>query len=444
MATCAASTTAGQLSQNPTVTAGKTYKITYDVIEGSGSASFTIQPAIGGVSGTTVNAAGTYTEEITASTTGGLSFTCTTSTAPINIDNVVVQEEISATLTQITDLDFTASGNPQYVVFIDGYFVLTTDSKKFIVSGLNDGLVYNALDFGSAEADPDDIVCPIVFNNQLFIAGSQTIEAFQNIGGADFPFQRTGVFISKGVAAPLSAIPTNQTFMFIGSGENEGPAVYELVGNGVRKVSTTPIEKVLQDLTDTELSSVFAWTYAQNGGFFVGFVLPDTVLVYDTISQRWHERQSVVSSNTVRWRPNGVVKAYGLILVGDSEDGRIGYLNTDISTEYGTAIRRRFSTPPIHNNLEAFFLPRVEVTVESGTGDATTTDPQMTMYLSADGKTWSDGRTRSTGAEGEYEKRVIWRRNGRFPRFVVLRFDMTDPVRFVVMQMFADIEGEDA
>jgi hypothetical protein len=41
---------------------------------------------------------------------------------------------------QITDPDFTANGNPQYVVFNDGYFVFSTDSKKFINSALNDGL----------------------------------------------------------------------------------------------------------------------------------------------------------------------------------------------------------------------------------------------------------------------------------------------------------------
>ncbi len=111
--------------------------------------------------------------------------------------NGYIYNHVADTFAQITDSDFTANGNPQLVVYIDGFFCLTTDSKKFIVSALNDGLSYNALDFGTAESDPDEIVAPIVFKNQLFIGGSQTIEAFQNIGGADFPFQRTGLFLSK-------------------------------------------------------------------------------------------------------------------------------------------------------------------------------------------------------------------------------------------------------
>ena len=72
----------------------------------------------------------------------------------------------TTTLSTITDGDFDANGNPQYVVFIDGYFMCSTDSKKFIVSDLNDGTSWNALAFGTAESDPDDIVAPVVVKNQ--------------------------------------------------------------------------------------------------------------------------------------------------------------------------------------------------------------------------------------------------------------------------------------
>jgi hypothetical protein len=117
--------------------------------------------------------------------------------------NGYIYNHVTDTFAQITDLDFTANGNPQFVVFIDGYFVVTTDTKKFIVSAINDGLSWNALDYGTAESDPDNIVAPIVFKNQLFISGSQTFEAFQNIGGSDFPFQRSGLFLDKGCSLPI-------------------------------------------------------------------------------------------------------------------------------------------------------------------------------------------------------------------------------------------------
>jgi len=85
----------------------------------------------------------------------------------------------SDVLAQITDPDFTASGLPQSVTYSNSFFNVTTDSKKFIRSAANDGLNWNALDFASAEVDPDDIVGQIVFKNQLYIGGSETFEVFE-------------------------------------------------------------------------------------------------------------------------------------------------------------------------------------------------------------------------------------------------------------------------
>jgi hypothetical protein len=118
-------------------------------------------------------------------------------------------------------------------------------------------------------------------------------------------------------------------------------------------------------------------------------------------------------------------------------------MDPDVYDEYDTNVIRRFTIPPVHNEMQAFFVPRVELTVESGVGNSAETDPQVTMYFSRDGRTWSDGRKRSVGEVGEYAKRVVWRRNGRFPRMMVLRFDMSDPVKWCVLALHADIEGAD-
>jgi len=350
-------------------------------------------------------------------------------------------------LVEITDLDFTANGQPQHVVFIDGFFVFTTDSKKFITSALNDGTDYNALDFGTAEADPDDIVAPIVFRNQLFIGGSETLEAFQNIGGADFPFQRTGLFIQKGIDAAFSIVEANNTFMFIGSGKNESPAIWSLQGNDVQKVSTVAIESILQRFTQAELQTSFSWSYAQKGAYFVGFALPTTTLVFDTITGRWHERKSQIVNtigivSTIRSRVNSLVNAYGRVLVGDSQDGRIGSLDIDLFTEYGRNIIRRIATQPFQNNMQAVMVPTLELTMEAGVGNDDVVNPKIRMDLSDDGgKTFKDDRTRSIGKIGEFKRRTIWRRNGRFARFVVMRFTLSDAIKPVIIQLTADIVG---
>ena len=352
-----------------------------------------------------------------------------------------------STLQEITDSDFRASGDPQHVVFIDGYFVFTTDSKKFIVSALNDGLSYNALDFGTAEADPDDIVAPIVFRNQLFIGGSETLEAFQNIGGADFPFRRTGLFIQKGVDSPFSVVEANDSFMFIGGGKNESPAIWALSGNTASKVSTTAIDSILQRFTEAEIKESFAWSYAQKGAYFVAFSLPTTTLVIDTITGRWHERKSrfIPPSGipvAVRSRVNSLVSAYGRVLVGDGLDGRIGSLEPDVYTEYGNDIVRVIATQPFQNNMEALLVPSLELTMEAGVGNADAKNPIVRMDRSTDGgKTFSDDRSRPIGKVGDYGRRTIWRRNGRAARFEIFRFKLSDPVKPVIIQLTADIMG---
>ena len=353
--------------------------------------------------------------------------------------NGYIYNHVTDTFAQITDADFTANGNPQQVVYIDGYFCLTTDSKKFIVSALNDGLSYNALDFGTAESDPDEIVAPIVFKNQLFIGGSQTIEAFQNIGGADFPFQRTGLFLSKGISSPFSIQSIQDTFVFVGAGANESPAIWALNGNSVAKISTTAIDKELSELTEAQIADIFSWAYAEKGAYFVGFALPGTTLVYDTISKRWHERKSFVDGALGAYRVTALVRAYNQLWAGDLVDGRIGQLDQNTYTEYGTEIRRTIVTQPFQNNMQRFSLPELELTVESGVGNSSAIDPKVGLERSTDAKIWDDIKLRSIGKVGEYNRRVIWRRNGSASRFELFRFTISDPVKPVFIQLTADI-----
>ena len=353
--------------------------------------------------------------------------------------NGYVYNHVTDTFVQITDSDFTANGNPQQVVFIDGFFCLTTDSKKFIVSALNDGTNYNALDFGTAESDPDDIVAPVVFRNQLFIGGSQTIEAFQNIGGADFPFQRTGLFLQKGIISPFSIQTLQDTFVFIGAGQNESPAIWTLSGNNVQKISTTAIDKELSALTQDQIDDIYSWAYAEKGAYFVGFALPGGTFVYDNISKRWHERKSFLDGSLGAYRVTALVRAYNKVWAGDLADGRIGLLDQETYTEYGENIRRTIVTQPFQNNMESFVVPELELTVESGVGNADSVDPKVGLERSTDAKVWSDMRLRSVGKVGEYNRRVIWNRNGRASRFELFRFTISDPVKPVFIQMTADI-----
>ena len=353
-------------------------------------------------------------------------------------------------------------GPAENVSFIDGFFVFPkTGDKKFFNSPLNDargsvngGASYNALDFSNAEADPDPIAGSINYRNQLYVAGTETFEVYRNIARVPSPFERVnGFIIPKGLAAKNTLIKFAGTFAWIGSGKNEKPSVYVFDGNGAQRVSTRPIDSILGQLTSSQLDEVGAWTYEEAGSFFLGFSLPDTCLVYDANTQRWHERLSAEGSNEVPYRSADFVGVYGTMLCGDRLTGIIGELSSDYLLEYGRLIKRSFTTQPFDMSGEVAFVPRIEALIESGVGlrndivvsydgagQELGSDPQLGMEFSDDGgRTFSNMRFRSMGKTGQYKTRCIWYKNGRVSRNRVLRFVMSDPVKAAFLRLEAKI-----
>ena len=349
-------------------------------------------------------------------------------------------------LQQITDQDFTANGNAEIVVFIDGYFVFTTNTKKFFCSAINNGLDYNALDFGTAEADPDAIRSAHVYKNQLYILGSETIEVFQNVGGVDFPFQRiTGYVIPKGIAAPFSVADFDGSFVFIGQGVNESPKIYMFTGSGVSPISTTAIDTILQQ--EKDIKDAFVWTYTFRGATFCGFSFASSTIVFDSKASAlsgkkiWHERLSQNLQEKSRWRANSIITAYNKLLVGDSEGGLIGEIDNDTATEYGNFIDRFFSIQTLENNSQPITFNYVELVLESGLGLNDQKDPQVRLGYSDNSKVTRLKGMRGAGKQGEYGRKVRWNQLGRTNRWRTFFFRMTDPVRFVVLKVVLSLDG---
>ena len=355
-----------------------------------------------------------------------------------------VYNRTTNTLSTITDSDFTASGNPQHVRYVDGFFAFSTDQQKLIVSALNDGTSYNALDFGSAEADPDSIVTLHVSGGRLLALGTETTQIFQNIGGTDFPFQAVPAStIEKGCYAPFSVVDAAESFAMIGGGERESASVYFFTGNGYEKISNEAIDFLIEQLTDTELFNVVGWSYADRSSMFAGWQLNQTTIVYDFTTGRWHERQSRTFDADgfpaqVAWRCSDIIRAYGRVLAGDRLDGLIGHADLDVYEEYGSEILRFAVTQPLDNKGDSFSVPYIEATTESGGTTSTTLDPKIRLSISRDGIVFGPEKSREIGKVGEREKRQIWRKNGWFDRVCVMKFIMSDKVKFSIVKVEAD------
>jgi hypothetical protein len=70
-----------------------------------------------------------------------------------------------------------------------------------------------------------------------------------------------------------------------------------------------------------------------------------------------------------------------------------------------------------------------------------TLEPQVRMDRSRDGgRTFTDERWRSMGKIGEYNRRLIWRRNGRAHTTDMYRFTISDKVQVVGIQLTMEVK----
>ena len=95
---------------------------------------------------------------------------------------------------------------------------------------------------------------------------------------------------------------------------------------------------------------------------------------------------------------------------------------------------------PFQNSMNSCSVPYVELVVESGVGNSDVPDPMIRMDYSLDGKTFKGDWSRRIGKIGDFKHRTIWRRKlGRVPRFVSIRFTLSDACKPVILQLVADV-----
>lgn len=349
-----------------------------------------------------------------------------------------------STLASISDNDF--DGPASSVQYVDGYFLFTkADGQKFFISDLRDGEAYNALDFASAEADPDYVVAPAIIRNNVVIFGSQTAEPFQNIGGSGFPYQRIpGGVQNYGLASKYAFETVNDLLIFLGGGVNETPMIW-ITDGGSRpeKLSTTAIDTEIASYSESTIENTFAFKYSQDGEQFICFTFPgEKTFCYGFRSKLWHTRESRGSSGgSSNCRISCVVAAFGVLLVGDLSTNKIGVLSREVYTEYDNQMTRRFVTPQIDNEGMPFFLNALELVCDTGEGltSGQGSNPAIWMSASRDGgRTFNNPTTRYAGEIGQYGIRVIWNQLGRFPTQACFKFETTDPIDWVFRKVNAD------
>lgn len=291
------------------------------------------------------------------------------------------------------------------VCFIDGYFVFVDpETDQFYLSAIDDASSLDALDFSSADSQPDKIAATHILHRELLLLGDYTTEPWLNSGGALFPFARyTSVQIDVGTVGAWASIVAADSLFFVGQTRSGRGIVYRMSGHQPQRVSTRSIEQMLAKSTD--LSQAALWTYQVDGHEFVGINAPGlaTTLVFDAAIQQWHERAELVSGDWAPCRITDVCHVNGGQYAG-SADGNL-YLIDLTYDQYGTDPKVRERTWPhlVKSSMEPITFHALELACSTGNGGS------VTLEVSNDGGyTFGPPLMRSLGATGRWMQKVRW------------------------------------
>jgi len=194
----------------------------------------------------------------------------------------------TGTLTDITDADFVAATT---CVFFDGFFVVSeAGTGRIWISKVYDGMAWNALDFATAEAVPDELVGIGTTRQNLWLFGSLSTEVYYNSGDPDFPFQRVpGVTLYMGCGSIGSIVEIDGMIYWFTNKRTIAR------NNGYQYEIVSPDAINYQISTYSTINDATAFTYTLEGRNFyvINFPTELKTWVMDLGTGQWHEWQSL-------------------------------------------------------------------------------------------------------------------------------------------------------
>lgn len=337
-----------------------------------------------------------------------------------------------ASFTEITDSDFVDTSKT--VAFVGGYYVFDDPgTDQFYISDLYDGTTYSALDYASADSGPDRVVAVQADFGLLDVFGEKSIEFWQNTGALSFPFAPVTQGVPQvGIAGAQAKVRVDNEVYFLGHDK----MFYRLLRGSLSRVSTHAIEEIWGKYT--VVSDAFCFTFTHAGHKFVVITFPtaDATWVFDLATGLWHERVTFdVAGNETRWRVNGAVQVFGKTLVGDANSNKIGFIKSEIYTEFGDAAPMHMIPPPIHGDGDRVNIPILELDMETGVGNLAGdgTNPSVILDWRVDGSTdWQTSFDRAIGQIGARTTRIQWQELGTHYQWT-FRFRISDPVKRIIL-----------
>lgn len=328
----------------------------------------------------------------------------------------------------------------EWVVFINGRFVAgEINTGRIFWSSLYKGTKWDALAFATAEKNPDDILMGKEINGLLWLFGAKFTEVWGVTTSPDLPFSPIGgAGGSIGLAAKWSVSKRGKALRFVGTDEAGNVSFYEAQGYQIVDASDIWMDYQLNQLTDYANATAFSYSLEGINFYYISFETDLKTYGVGT-NNLWFK----VSSGNSRHIGKFHVFFNKKHLISDYLTGKIYELKSGAYTDNGAKVQRIATGKHIHANQSMMFVNALQLELEGGTAiiSGQGSDPVAYLDLSKDGgHTYGNKKSKKLGKQGKYNTRVLWRGLGSC-RDLVPRFTIDEPIKVVIMGLWADIEA---
>ncbi|WP_299077185.1 packaged DNA stabilization protein [uncultured Paraglaciecola sp.] len=340
-----------------------------------------------------------------------------------------------STLTQGTDIDLPSANT---VTYINRRVVYDSSNGDVAFSDLSNPLSVNSANVIIAEAKQDDMVAVYAYKQQLLAFGTESIQPMYNSGTGNPPY----AFILNatqevGLAAAHSVSSNNKFLYFLGSDNT----IYQMAGLSLRSIGNPAIGQAIAGYSSVSDAFGLCFTLDNTNFYMISFTNGDETWLYNEDAGIWTNlsfgtdgSQHLIASYN---------RVYGKDLVTDRRNGNVYELDFDTHTDNGDIIQRRRDTASIDGATFGkagadIFMNSLLLEIEPGTSLVTSESQIIMQYSDDNGRSWSAERWRPIGAQGEYRHEIEWFGLGTFKRRM-FRFTMTDPIKWVLIKLSADI-----
>lgn len=344
------------------------------------------------------------------------------------------------TFAQITDGDYQLASD---VTFIDSYTVFSKQgSDQFFYSNQNDSTTYDALDFQTAEWEPDKLVGIRKVAGELWAFGENTIEIYQNTGGELLFGRINGASMNIGCLVRDSISIIDNTVFWLG----DDRFIYAAAGYQYKKISTYPIDQEIEGYTINDLEQAISFSYEWQGHKFYVLTFPskNRTFQFDITTGLWSERESTEGSanNIIRWRANCFETFGRYRVVGDYKTGILYYLDDTTQNEGSERTFADIVTSPLFNGFIRTTISALYIDAETGVGTLSGegSNPKISIWISNDGgRTYGNEIVRELGIRGAYRQIVKLAPIGNADNYT-FKIRISDPVKRNVFGGYIDFE----